>query len=145
MYGSYATHSATVRFNGGVKVKRQPWNILSLTSLRLLLRNLHVIVWQKGRRDSVSKHAILWCTIRRFTATFLCDCDVRVRRFDIFRCIRSPWTAQTNQAKTFSVTECDWNPSYVPIPIISQTPAVRLLLRHQLPRSDLLETLHSLP
>lgn len=52
MYGSYAAHSASVCFNGGVKVKRQPWNILSLTSLQLLLCNLHVIVWQKGEKTA---------------------------------------------------------------------------------------------
>lgn len=52
MYGSYATHSASVCFNGGVKVKRQPWNILSLTSLQLLLCNFHVIVWQRGEKTA---------------------------------------------------------------------------------------------
>lgn len=52
MYGSSATHSASVCFNGGVKVKRQPWNILSLTSLQLLLCNLHVIVWQRGGKTA---------------------------------------------------------------------------------------------
>lgn len=84
MCRSYAIHSASVCFNGGVKVKRQPWNILSLTFLVLLLSNVHVIVWQRGGEgggDSMWNHPILSFTIR-WAVRNLLDYNVRAQYFD---------------------------------------------------------------
>lgn len=64
----YATHSPSVCFNGGVKVKRQPWNVLSLTFLQLRLCNINVIVCQRGRRQRVNQP--FYSTMQEDIATF---------------------------------------------------------------------------
>lgn len=98
-------------FKGGVKVKRQPWNILSLTSLQLLLCNLHVIVWQRGEKtacqsmlfhnvwyhESSQLVSLIVMLAHRISMTYCCVLCI---------CLNQ----STDATRTCSVSsQCDWS------------------------------------
>lgn len=155
MSRSYATHSASVCFNGGVKVKRQPWNILSLTSLQLILCNLHVIVWQRGKKTVCQ--TMLFYNVRYSESSQLVSLIMMLEHSILMPyCCVLFLNHPTNETRTLSVlSECDWiwfsfdmKRKTHPIRMSKSWPLklFHLLIRHQLPCSDTLPTtLHSLP
>lgn len=112
----YATHSPSACFNGGVKVKRQPWNVLSLTFLQLRLCNINVIVCQRGRRQRVNQP--FYSTMQEDITTFFIIVMLQHRILSpscsYFKCHQSTSYIHTSKSRVFMSfhTKCGvWTPS----------------------------------